>query len=108
MTFALVEFNNIDPSMKRQAFLVEGLRSTERQKELRASGASQTSNSKHLIGLALDVLITIEGAVVHEVQPHYGVLWKLLQKWDADYNGQRLISWGGDWISLKDGGHFEL
>jgi peptidoglycan LD-endopeptidase CwlK len=36
--------------------VIEGLRSTERQRELVAKGASKTMNSKHITGDAVDVL----------------------------------------------------
>jgi peptidoglycan L-alanyl-D-glutamate endopeptidase CwlK len=36
--------------------VIEGLRTVERQKELVAKGASQTMNSRHILGEAVDVL----------------------------------------------------
>lgn len=39
--------------------VIEGLRTTQRQRELVAAGASQTMNSKHLTGKAVDLMAYI-------------------------------------------------
>jgi peptidoglycan L-alanyl-D-glutamate endopeptidase CwlK len=43
--------------------VVEGVRSLERQSDLVASGASQTMNSRHLTGHAIDIAPIADGVV---------------------------------------------
>ena len=108
LLFAMVDFNKQPLDSKLQVFAVEGLRSAERQLSLKKAGLSHTLNSKHVIGLACDVMVLDAGVAVSDVEPHYRSLWQLVRRWDADYNGSPLIRWGGEWLTLKDGGHFEL
>lgn len=57
---ALVEVVNIAIQVTRVDFgVIEGLRSVERQRELVAAGASQTMRSKHIEGLAVDLMAYI-------------------------------------------------
>lgn len=83
----------------------EGVRSIERQKELVAAGASQTMNSRHLTGHAVDLVALIAG------KPHWD--WPLYHriaeamKQAAEENDIDL-EWGGDWTTFKDGPHFQL
>lgn len=74
--------------------VIEGLRTVERQKELVARGASQTMKSKHLEGLAVDLMAFIdnrgswelnlyddiadamkEGAIKVDVRLRWGAAW---------------------------------
>lgn len=105
--FASVDWNTAQTGGV-SVVLTEGLRSTDRQADLRRIGASQTLNSKHIIGMALDVAILVGGVLQKDVDPWYSDFAKAVARWDADYNGQRLIRWGGDWKTLADGAHFEL
>ena len=102
--FALVEANK-DPA--RTFVVTEGMRTSDRQVYLRKIGATKTLNSKHLIGLAVDVAILGPDGVVADLEPYKG-LSELVEAWDLKYNGARLIKWGGDWLDFKDGCHFEL
>jgi len=83
----------------------EGLRTLERQKELKAIGASQTLNSRHLTGHAVDLAVVVGGKARWD--------WPLYDKL-ANYVKQAAkeckvpIVWGGDWLKFKDGPHFEL
>ncbi len=87
-------------------FLVtEGLRTLERQKELVAKGASQTMNSRHLTGHAVDLAAVI-GTEVRWDWPLYDKL-AVAMKAAASELGVPIV-WGGDWKSFKDGPHFEL
>lgn len=85
--------------------VTEGLRTAERQKELVKAGASQTQNSRHLTGHAVDVAAWVNGTVRWD--------WPLYPKIAAAFRqaakeeGVALI-WGGDWPRLRDGPHFEL
>lgn len=85
--------------------ITEGLRTLERQKELFAKGASQTMNSKHLTGHAVDLAAVI-GSEARWDWPLYHKLAKAMKQAAADLGVK--ITWGGDWRSFKDGPHFEI
>jgi peptidoglycan L-alanyl-D-glutamate endopeptidase CwlK len=86
--------------------VIEGLRTLERQKQLVASGASQTLNSRHLTGHAVDLLpIGPDGKGAFD-WPLYNKLGPAV-KAAANAEGVAL-DWGGDWKKFKDGPHFEL
>ncbi|CAI2057953.1 Uncharacterised protein [Serratia quinivorans] len=85
--------------------ITEGLRSRERQKQMVAAGASQTMNSRHLTGHAVDVVAYLGSNISWE--------WKYYEQIAAAFKqaGAELgtaIEWGGDWKTLKDGPHFQL
>ncbi len=88
------------------SFIVtEGLRTKARQELLYQQGATQTMNSRHLTGHAVDLAATINGKVRWD--------WPLYNRL-ADYMKEAAvyekvpIVWGGDWKTFKDGPHFEL
>lgn len=86
--------------------VIEGLRTLERQKQLVASGASKTLNSRHLTGHAVDLVpIGPNGKAAFD-WPLYDRLGPAV-KAAAEKLGVKLV-WGGDWSSFKDGPHFEL
>lgn len=88
------------------AFVVtEGLRTKARQEQLKAAGASQTSNSRHLTGHAVDIAATVNGAVRWD-WPLYSRLAAVVKD-EALKRGVQIV-WGGDWRTLRDGPHFEL
>ena len=85
--------------------VLEGLRTPERQKALVEAGASQTLNSRHLTGHAVDL-----GAWVgDEVRWDWPLYHKIAaaMKEAARQEGVKIV-WGGDWRTFKDGPHFEL
>ena len=85
--------------------VLEGLRTPERQKALVEAGASQTINSRHLTGHAVD-----RGAWVgDEVRWDWPLYHKIAaaMKEAAGLEGVKIV-WGGDWRTFKDGPHFEL
>lgn len=89
-----------------QGFIVtEGLRTRERQVELVAAGASRTMNSRHLTGHAVDLACTVRGEVRWD-WPLYAGLAREIKR-IAELEGL-VITWGGDWKSLRDGPHFEI
>ena len=85
--------------------VTEGLRSTERQRQLVAAGASQTMASRHLTGHAVD-LAALVGGVVRWDWPLYDRLAQAVKK--AAAKEEVAIVWGGDWPKFRDGPHFEL
>lgn len=91
--------------------VLEGIRTVERQRELFNKGASQTMNSKHITGDAIDLA-------------PYPIDWNDKERFNelakhmlnaASELGVK-IRWGGDWNmngewkdeSFYDGPHFEL
>jgi peptidoglycan L-alanyl-D-glutamate endopeptidase CwlK len=85
--------------------IVEGLRTVERQKELLASGASRTMNSRHITGHAVDLAPFIAGQIRWDWPPFYDIA-KAMKAAAAELNVP--IIWGGDWRTFKDGPHWEL
>lgn len=89
----------------------ETLRSAARQRELKAAGASQTLNSRHLahprdgLAYAVDVVCYVDGRVRWD-WPLYTRLGQHIKAVAARLG--IAIVWGGDWRSLRDGPHFEL
>lgn len=85
--------------------ITEGLRTAERQRELVRAGKSQTLNSRHLTGHAIDVAAWIGGTVSWE--------WRHYERINDAFQlaaGELAIPlvWGGSWTTLRDGPHFEL
>ena len=85
--------------------ITEGLRSRYRQKQLVTTGKSQTMNSRHLTGHAVDVVAYVGSQVSWE--------WPLYEKIAAAFRqaSRELnipVEWGGDWKTLKDGPHEAL
>jgi len=86
--------------------VIEGLRTKERQQQLVASGASQTLNSRHITGHAVDLMpIGPNGKPAFD-WPLYDQLGPAVKKAAADLGIE--LDWGGDWKKFKDGPHFEL
>ncbi|MDR3259007.1 MAG: M15 family metallopeptidase [Fusobacteriaceae bacterium] len=95
--------------------ITEGLRSLERQKQLKKEGKSQTLKSYHLDNpktpniidaMAVDIMVydknnkvTWDFKYYKEVADHIKKIVKKL--------GYK-ITWGGDWKTFKDGPHFQL
>lgn len=85
--------------------VIEGLRTRARQIELVESGASQTMNSRHLTGHAVDLMPIGPNGPAFD-WPLYDRLGPAVKE-AADKEGVSLV-WGGDWKSFRDGPHFEL
>lgn len=85
--------------------VTEGVRTVERQKELVAAGASKTMNSRHLTGHAVDLAAKV-GDEIRWDWPLYHLIAKAMKQ--AAKELSEPIVWGGDWVSFKDGPHFEL
>jgi peptidoglycan L-alanyl-D-glutamate endopeptidase CwlK len=98
----------IEEAVKESPFdfsITEGLRTKERQKVLFDSGKSQTMNSRHITGNAIDIAVIKDGEVTWDFQ-HYQTVADHIKKVAKDLGIE--IVWGGDWKSFRDGPHFEL
>jgi peptidoglycan L-alanyl-D-glutamate endopeptidase CwlK len=85
--------------------VLEGLRTPQRQKLLMESGASQTLNSRHITGHAVDLGAWIDDEVRWD--------WPLYHKIAATMKTaakelETKIVCGADWKRFPDGPHFEL
>ncbi len=85
--------------------VLEGLRTPERQKVLKDAGASQTLNSRHITGHAVDLGAWVDGEVRWD-WPLYNQISKAMKAAAAELKIP--IEWGGDWRTFKDGPHFQL
>lgn len=85
--------------------VLEGLRSLERQQALVEAGASQTLKSRHLTGHAVDLGAWVDGQVDWS-WPLYARIAGAMKMAAKEVNVP--IEWGGDWITFKDGPHFQL
>jgi len=84
--------------------ITEGLRTIERQRELFAAKKSQTMNSRHLTGEAIDFAVWKGGTVVWDF-PLYQEVAEAFKRAAAEYGLK--ITWGGDW-KFRDGPHIQL
>ena len=83
----------------------EGVRSKSRQEQLVKAGASQTMNSRHLTGHAVDLGAYVSGSVRWDWPLYYKIADAVKQ---AAAELGVPIEWGGDWRKLKYGPHFQL
>lgn len=86
--------------------VTEGVRTVERQKELVASGASKTMNSRHLTGHAVDLAVVGSEGGVRWDKPAYRKLAEQVRIAAAAEGVP--IEWGGDFKAFFDGPHFQL
>lgn len=85
--------------------VLEGVRSKARQEQLVKAGASQTMNSRHLTGHAVDLGAYVSGSVRWDWPLYYKIADAVKQ---AAAELGVPIEWGGDWRKFKDGPHFQL
>jgi hypothetical protein len=85
--------------------VTEGVRTIERQAELVAGGASRTMSSRHITGHAVDLAPIIGGQISWAWPPFYD-LADAMKKAAAEL--KVAVCWGGDWVTFRDGPHFEL
>ena len=86
-------------------YVLEGLRTLEQEKINLAKGTSQTLKSRHLTGHAVDIGAVVDGKI-NWTWDYYQRLSEIFK--DAAAELDIPIDWGGDWKSLKDGGHYQL
>lgn len=85
--------------------VTEGMRTLERQRELVKIGASQTLDSRHLTGHAVD-LAAMVGSEVRWDWPLYYKIAEAMKQAARELDVP--LTWGGDWSTFKDGPHFEI
>ena len=120
-------------STKTDFGVIQGMRTIEQQKELVAKGASQTMKSKHLDGLAVDLMAYINGRGSWELNLYDDLADAMAEganavgvkvRWGAAWHIDDIGSWEGTaedamnaYIDLRrsqgrrpfiDGPHFEL
>lgn len=101
------------PGSAQKWTVLQGVRSLEEQQKNVASGASQTMRTRHVPSnnasrnaCAVDLaFIGMEG----KLDWTYGLYIDLSRIVKTAGDVQQVpIEWGGDWDTLKDGGHFQL
>jgi peptidoglycan L-alanyl-D-glutamate endopeptidase CwlK len=85
--------------------VLEGVRSAERQQELVLAGASQTMNSRHLTGHAVDLGAYVAGEIRWDWPLYHKIAVAMIHA--ASELGVPL-EWGGDWTKFRDGPHYQL
>lgn len=85
--------------------VIEGLRTSERQAQLVRAGASKTMKSRHITGHAVDLAAYVGGTIRWD-WPLYHKIAKAMKSASKELGIP--IEWGGDWVSFKDGPHFQL
>lgn len=85
--------------------VLEGLRDPARQKTLMESGASQTLNSRHITGHAVDLGAWVDNQVDWSWHLYHKIAAAMKE---AAKELNVAIVWGGDWSRFKDGPHYEL
>lgn len=90
--------------------VIDGLRTEEEQRRYVKEGKSQTMNSRHLTGHAVDIVID-KDLTKDGLQPQWA--FDAYKRLDSAMQQSALhldvdLTWGGGWASFKDGVHFEL
>jgi peptidoglycan LD-endopeptidase CwlK len=85
--------------------VMEGVRTVEKQTEYVAAGTSQTMNSRHLTGHAVDLVPLLDSQPTWDWDYYYSFADHIKAMADALAVD---VDWGGDWTSFKDGPHWEL
>jgi hypothetical protein len=94
-----LEYSTVDFS------ITEGLRSKARQQQLFNERKSMTLNSRHIDGHAIDVAAIING----EASWHWTHYETIAAAFDKASKELRIpVEWGGNFVTLRDGPHFQL
>ncbi|EPS8492906.1 M15 family metallopeptidase [Yersinia enterocolitica] len=86
--------------------VIEGVRTSERQRQLVRNGRSKTLNSRHLTGHAVDLAPMVNNQIPWEDWSAFHLVAKAMKQ--AAQEMELPLQWGGDWKTFKDGPHFEL
>ncbi len=85
--------------------VVEGLRTLERQKQLKAAGATKILNSRHITGHAVDLVPLVDG----EARWDWSLNHRLAPVIRAAARAENVpLECGGDWKSFPDAPHWQL
>ena len=90
---------------KQDFVVIEGLRDAKRQAQLVKEKKSQTTNSRHLTGHAVDIVPLVNGEISWDWKFYSEIRNAMLQ---AASELKVDIEWGGNWKSFKDGPHWQL
>ena len=90
--------------------VIHGLRTAAEETANVAKGASQTMHSRHLpnaagLACAVDIAAEQDGHITW-APDMYGKVAAVVKQQAANLNVP--VEWGGDWVSLKDLGHYQL
>lgn len=85
--------------------VLEGIRTVERQRALVEAGASQSLNSRHITGHAVDLGAWVDDQVDWS-WPLYYKIARAMKEAAKELNVD--IEAGADWVTFKDGPHFQL
>lgn len=99
LCYKALEYSDVDFG------ITQGMRTEEQQKELVNKGASQTMNSRHLTGHAVDIICYVGGKGSWH-WPLYVKVYEAFRKASLEMNIP--LEWGGNWVTIKDGPHFQL
>lgn len=86
--------------------VIEGRRNEARQRQLVASGKSQTMDSRHLTGHALDCAPLINREIPWNDWTKFKQVADAMLQAAAELNID--VEWGGNWTRFRDGPHFQL
>ena len=82
--------------------VIEGVRTREKQAEYVLSGASQTMDSRHITGHAVDLYPSGKPTPWHNCKAVADAMYRAAKELDVS------IVWGGSWKTFVDQPHFEL
>lgn len=86
--------------------VIEGKRNEARQRDLVAGGKSQTMNSRHLTGHAVDCAPLVNGTIPWNDWSMFRKVSEAMMVAAKEFGVD--LEWGGNWKSFKDGPHFQL
>jgi len=99
IAYRALELTNID------FVVVEGVRSKETQERYVREGKSQTMNSRHLTGHAIDFVALRDGKATYDAK----AMTQVALAFKAAAKELKIpVVWGGDWKNFKDTPHVEL
>jgi len=91
--------------------VIEGVRTKKRQAQLVAAGKSQTMNSKHIEGKAVDLVAVVNGKITWDLSYYDNIADAMKQaakelgikiRWGAAWTVNDLGNWDGDGQSAMD------
>nr|WP_284347151.1 M15 family metallopeptidase [Proteus mirabilis] len=86
--------------------VIEGKRNEARQRQLVGSGKSQTMNSRHLTGHAVDCAPLVNNQIPWNDWSYFKKVADAMMQAAKELGVD--IEWGGNWKTFKDGPHFQL